>query len=128
MYNVVDESVHATEKKLQLSRSYQVEKLTVIQDAPNSGPSLGINLCAVFFPSFTPVLSLTVNGMSPSALFMPTMIRPSFPTASSTAHNVNKKKDGVSDTGILTGRSAPRFEDEIDWTPAVDIHKVNIAA
>lgn len=43
-----------------------------------------MSLCALFFPSFTPVRNFTVIGISPSALFMPAMILPSLPAASST--------------------------------------------
>lgn len=46
---------------------------------------LGISLCDVLWPSFTPVRSFTVSGISPSALFMPARIFPSFPAASSTS-------------------------------------------
>jgi hypothetical protein len=45
---------------------------------------LGISLWALFRPSLTPVRILMVRGISPSALFIPISIFPSFPAASST--------------------------------------------
>ena len=62
----------------------EVKYLTVMHPAPNSGPRRGINLWAVLRPSFTPVRSFTVTGMSPRALFIPTIILPSLAAASST--------------------------------------------
>lgn len=62
----------------------------MIADAPNSGARRGMSLCAVFLPSFTPVRSFTVTGISPSALFIPTTILPSFPAASSTVYQALK--------------------------------------
>lgn len=53
-----------------------VIKLTVTALMPH-GWSFGINLCAVFLPSFTPVRTLMVRGMSPNALFIPRSIFPS---------------------------------------------------
>lgn len=47
-----------------------------------------MSLCAVFLPSLTPVRSLTVRGMSPSALFIPTRILPNLPGVSSTVEKV----------------------------------------
>ena len=51
---------------------------------PHSEPIRGMSLCAVFRPSLTPVRSLIVTGTSPSALFIPMRILPSFPGASRT--------------------------------------------
>ena len=55
-----------------------------MQPTPHSELSRGMSLCAVLRPSLTPVRSLTVTGISPSALFIPTTIFPSFAGASST--------------------------------------------
>ena len=77
--------------------SQQICDLTVTQLTPHSAPKRGINLWAVFFPSFTPVRNLTVTGMSPKAWFMPTRLLPSFEGASSTKHMRNhspQKKGG----------------------------------
>jgi len=65
----------------------------VMQPTPHSELSLGMSLCAVLRPSLTPVRSLTVTGISPSALFIPTTIRPSFAGVSSTgSHIVSQSK------------------------------------
>jgi hypothetical protein len=52
---------------------------------------LGISLWAVFRPSLTPVRNLIVRGISPSALFIPVRIFPSFPAASSTVSSMSIK-------------------------------------
>ena len=83
----------------------RARQLTVIADTPNSGPNRGISLCAVFFPSFTPDLSFTVTGISPSALFMPTTILPSFPTASRT--NARQPQTSVYNRGNLRAEPEP---------------------
>lgn len=54
-----------------------------------SAPILGINLCALLRPSLTPVRSLMVKGISPSARFIPTRIFPSFPAASNTVGHMS---------------------------------------
>jgi hypothetical protein len=58
-------------------------------------------LWAVFRPSFTPVRSFTVTGISPRALFIPTTIFPSLAGASSTTKDLYtelSKKDMTRDT------------------------------
>jgi hypothetical protein len=71
------------------------DKPTVMAATFHSAPILGISLCALLRPSLTPVRSLTVKGISPSARFIPTRIFPSFPAASSTV-------DDMSDNSLST--------------------------
>src|SRR5258708_29704850 len=58
--------------------------LTAMAATFHSAPILGINLCALLWPSLTPVRILIVRGISPSALFIPIRIFPNFPAAHST--------------------------------------------
>ena len=71
--------------KVERGESRDKKEHTVIAEAPHSVARRGMSLCAVLRPSLTPVRSLTVTGMSPKDLFIPTTILPSLPAASSTS-------------------------------------------
>ena len=88
---------------------------------------LGISLWALLRPSLTPVRILMVRGISPSALFIPISIFPSFPAASSTVseesfqHFIPKTDTAKKRTSGTTACS----KDKIDRTTAVQVHEVD---
>jgi hypothetical protein len=53
-------------------------------EIPHSVANRGMNLCATFLSCLIPVLNLTVKGISPNILFIPTRILPSCPGRSKT--------------------------------------------
>lgn len=86
---------------------------------------LGSSLCAVFLPSLTPVRTLRVSGISPSALFIPVRILPNFVGASSTiimhdcqCHDTLEQNDGERGR---TRTSSTRLENEVNRTSTVHI-------
>jgi hypothetical protein len=101
--------------------------LTVKQAAPHSLANLGISLCALFFPSFTPVLNLTVTGISPNALFIPTKMRPSLPGASRTTSIPQFSFYFRANQLSLTSTSTPSFKHQVNGTSTINVHKINIA-
>jgi hypothetical protein len=104
--------------------------LTVMAATFHSALILGISLWAVLRPSLTPVRNLIVKGISPSALFIPIRIFPSFPAASSTVSGVLIKIFCYCKADATKGRTSgttASLEDKVDWTSAVHVHKVDAA-
>lgn len=86
-----------------------------------------MSLCAVLRPSLTPVLSLTVTGMSPNARFMPTTILPNLPAASRTMRGSGQPGTAGEATCRPTGRAAASLVHQIDWAAAIHVDKVEVA-
>ena len=85
-----------------------------------------MSLWALLRPSLTPVRSLTVTGISPSALFIPTTIFPSRPAASSTGDSSILIFWLGNDEGLTRGTAA-RLVNEIDGAAAVEVDEVEVA-
>ena len=103
----------------------------MIAPASHSLLRRGMSLCAVFRPSLTPVRSLTMTGISPSALFIPMRIFPSRPAASSTSRT---PKFSLVFTQLsrrlwmrLTRGPAASFVYKVDWAATIDIDEVEVA-
>ena len=106
---------------------------TVIAETPHSVARRGMSLCAVLRPSLTPVRSLTVTGMSPKDLFIPTTILPSRPAASSTdtprvphTTSIHLRARGKVER-IRTRRPTTGLVHEVDGASAVDVDEVEVS-
>jgi len=79
-------------------------------------------LCALLRPSLTPVRSLIVTGISPSALDIPATILPSFAGASNTAEALFRFEETTCQATHKRFRF--HFEDKVDRTSTVYVDEV----